>query len=253
MTDEIRIEVSGPVLTLTIARPQKKNALTAAMYERLIEGLDRAERTAEIAAVVITGSGGVFTAGNDMADFLAAAESGGAGAQGMAAFRFIRRLAAFDKPMIAAVEGLAIGIGATLCLHCDLVYAAPGAQFLMPFVKIGIVPEGAASLIVPRRFGLARATEMLLLGEGFSAEKAHEIGFANAVVPAERLLPLAYERAQVFATQPREALLAARRLIRGDREEILRRIDEEGGLIARFLATPETKATFQAFLARGKG
>ena len=249
MTAEIIVERDIGVITVTINRPHKKNALTSAMYEAMIEALDAAEASEDIAAVVLRGAGGVFTAGNDIANFLEAANADESCA--MAAFAFIRRIASFDKPLIAAIEGLAIGIGATLCLHCDFVYAAPGTQFAMPFVKLGIPPEGAATLLAPQRFG-ARAGEMLLLGEPFSAEAAEAMGFITGVVSVERLYAHAAERAAALVRQPRQALLAARRLMRGDHAAILARIDEEARQIRLAVRSPEAKAAFAAFLARGK-
>ena len=249
MTAEIIVERAAGVLTVTINRPHKKNALTSAMYEAMIAALDAAEASEDIAAVVLRGAGGVFSAGNDIANFLEAANSDESGA--MAAFAFIRRVAGFDKPLIAAVEGLAIGIGATLCLHCDFVYAAPGTQFAMPFVKLGIPPEGAATLLAPQRFG-ARAAEMLLLGESFDAETAEAMGFITRVIPAERLHAYAAERAGALARQPRQALLAARRLMRGDRAAVLARIDEEARQIRLAVRSPEARAAFAAFLGRSK-
>ena len=246
---DVSVSRLNGVLAITLARPQKKNALTGAMYEAMIVGLEEAERDDAIAAVVIKGSGGVFTAGNDIADFLSAAEGGD---DAMPAFRFIRRLAGYGKPMIAAIEGLAIGIGATLCLHCDFIYAAPGASFAMPFVKLGILPEGASSLLAPQRFG-ARAAEMLLLGEAFSAEAAAAMGFITAVVPAERLYAHAQERGETLALLPRASMLAARALMRGDRADVSARIDEEGRRIRAMLGSPEAIAAFKAFFARGRG
>ena len=248
MSDEIILAKLNGVLSITLARPHKKNALTAAMYNAMIVGLDEAEADEAIAAVLMKGSGGVFTAGNDIGDFLAAAQGG---AHDMAAFRFIRRIALFGKPIIAAIEGPAIGIGSSMCPHCDFLYAAPGAQFAMPFVKLGILPEGASSLFVPRKFG-ARAGEMLLLGEAFSAEAAAAIGFITAVVPAERLYAHAQEKGEALAGLPRKSMLAARALMRGDRADVLARIDEEGRQIQAMLASPEAIAAFKAFMARGK-
>jgi len=246
MSDEILVAKRNGVLSITLNRPHKKNALTGAMYEAMIAGLDEAEADEGIAAVLVKGSGGMFTAGNDIGDFLAAAQGG---AHDMPAFRFIRRLAGYGKPIIAAIEGLAIGIGATLCPHCDFVYAAPGAQFAMPFVKLGILPEGASSLLIPQKFG-ARAGEMLLLGEPFSAESAAAMGFVTAIVPADKLYAHAQEKGEALARQPRKSLLAARALMRGDRAEVLARIDEEGRQIQTLLASPEAIAAFKAFMAR---
>lgn len=248
MSDVAIARLNG-VLSITLARPHKKNALTATMYEAMIAGLDEAERDETIAAALIRGSGGVFTAGNDIADFLAAAQEGAAD---MAAFRFIQRIASYGKPIIAAIEGPAIGIGSSMCPHCDFLYAAPGAQFAMPFVKLGILPEGASSLLVPRKFG-ARAGEMLLLGEAFSAEAAAAMGFITAVVPAERLYAHAQEKGEALARLPRKAMLAARALMRADQAEVLARIDDEARQIRAMLGSPEAIAAFKAFMARGKG
>ena len=183
MTQHIERERDGAVLTLTFARPEKKTALTSAMYEALIDALHEADRHEGIGAVLFVGSGGTFTAGNDIGDFLAGARA----ANGAPAFRFIKALANCQTPMVAAVEGVAVGVGTTMLLHCDLIYAAPTARFRMPFVDLGLVPEAASSLIVPRRFGTAKATELLLLGEPMDAEEAHRIGLVNTVVPADRL------------------------------------------------------------------
>ena len=153
MSDGIDVSRDGAVMAAAFARPEKKNAITSAMYEALIEALDEAERDAGICALVVSGKGGVFTAGNDIGDFLAAAAAGSRDASGSPGWRFVMRLAEFEKPLIAAVEGAAIGIGTTLCFHCDLVYAAPNARFQMPFVNLGLVPEAGSSLLAPQRFG----------------------------------------------------------------------------------------------------
>ena len=174
MSDGIDVSRDGAVMAAAFARPEKKNAITSAMYEALIETLDEAERDAGVCALVVSGKGGVFTAGNDIGDFLVAATAaaGSRDARGSPGWRFVMRLAGFEKPLIAAVEGAAIGIGTTLCFHCDLVYAAPSARFQMPFVNLGLVPEAGSSLLAPQRFGRARAAEFLLLAEPFDAERA---------------------------------------------------------------------------------
>ena len=174
MSDGIDVSRDGAVMAAAFARPEKKNAITSAMYEALIETLDEAERDAGVCALVVSGKGGVFTAGNDIGDFLVAATAaaGSRDARGSPGWRFVRRLAEFEKPLIAAVEGAAIGVGTTLCFHCDLVYAAPSARFQMPFVNLGLVPEAGSSLLAPQRFGRARAAEFLLLAEPFDAERA---------------------------------------------------------------------------------
>ena len=171
MTEDIEVSREGAVLSAAFARPQKKNAITGAMYEKLIEAFEEAERDPDIGALVLSGKGGVFTAGNDLNDFLAVAmhETGE-----FPAWRFVQKLAEFEKPLVAAVDGLAIGVGTTLCFHCDLVYATPQARFQTPFVNLGLVPEAGSSLLAPQRFGRAKAAELLMLAEPFGAEEALE-------------------------------------------------------------------------------
>ena len=167
--------------------------------------------------------------------------------------RFIHALARFAKPLVAAVEGPAVGIGTTLCFHCDLVYASPSARFHMPFVDLGLVPEAGSSLLAPQRFGRARGGEYLLLGEPFDAEAARAGGLVNAVVDAARCTPMRSPRRKALAAKPRQALLAARRLIRGDEAAVLARMDEETQLFAAALSSPEAQAAFMAFMKRSKG
>jgi enoyl-CoA hydratase/carnithine racemase len=192
----------------------------------------------------------VFTAGNDIADFVKAAQAP-AGDRG--GTRFIRALARFDKPLVAAVDGAAVGIGTTLCLHADLVYASPTARFRMPFVDLGLVPEAGSSLLVPARFGPARAAEFLLLGEAFDAKRAEEIGFVNAILAAEELRAYALAKAQALASKPRAALLATRKLMRGDREPLYARMEQELEVFGQAIRSPEAAAAFAAFLNKAKG
>jgi enoyl-CoA hydratase/carnithine racemase len=246
---DIEIAREGAVLTAALARPQKKNAITGAMYETLIEAFDTAERDANVGAFVLSGKGGVFTAGNDIADFLGLAmhETGE-----FPAWRFVSRLASFEKPLVAAVDGLAIGVGTTLLFHCDLVYATPEARFQMPFVDLGLVPEAGASLLAPQRFGRAKAAEFLLLGEPFEAHEALRLGLVNALLPQSELLPHALEKAAALAAKPRAALLATRRLLRGDPEALKARMAEESHAFSAALKSPEAHAAFQAFLSGGR-
>jgi len=245
------IEVSreGAVLSAAFARPHKKNAITGAMYETLIEAFETAERDASVGALVLSGKGGVFTAGNDIADFLAVAmhEAGE-----FPAWRFVSKLAEFGKPLVAAVDGLAIGVGTTLLFHCDLVYATPQARFQMPFVDLGLVPEAGSSLLAPQRFGRAKAAEFLMLGEPFGAEEALRLGLVNAVLPQGELLAHAMEKAAALAAKPRAALLATRRLMRGDNEAVKARMAEEMHAFSGALKSPQAHAAFQAFLSAGK-
>lgn len=248
MTNQVEIARNSGVLTLRLARPEKKNALTGAMYEALLGAFDEAQADDGVGAILVTGSGGAFTAGNDIADFLAyAAEPAKA-----PPFRFVRALAALEKPLVAAVEGVAVGIGTTLLLHCDLAFAAPTARFRMPFVDLGIVPEAGSSLLLPQRVGPAKAAELLLLGEGFDAAEALRLGIVNAVVPAEALEAHALAKAQALAAKPRNALLTTRRLLRGDRTALMAAIDAEADAFGRALASDEARDAFMAFLSRSK-
>ena len=246
----IDITREGDVLVATMNRPDKKNALTGAMYRGLREALTTASADAAIGAVVVTGAGGAFCAGNDIGDFLAENARQTEGARTGPGGEFIRTLARFDKPLIAAVEGPAVGVGTTMCLHCDLVYAAPSARFAMPFVSLGLVPEAGASLLVPRRFGMSVATEWLLLGEAFDAARAREIGFVNAVVASEDLKAHALAKAKALAAKPRAALLASRKLMRGDAETLYAHMEAELAAFARALKSPEARAAFEAFAGR---
>jgi enoyl-CoA hydratase/carnithine racemase len=246
LTRDIEVAREGAVMSAAFARPQKKNAITGAMYEALIEAFEAAERDPEVGAFVLSGKGGVFTAGNDIADFLAVAarEAGD-----FPAWRFVTKLAEFEKPLIAAVDGLAVGVGTTLCFHCDLVYATPEARFQMPFVNLGLVPEASSSLLAPQRFGRAKAAEFLLLGDPFGADQALQLGLVNAVVPQNELLTLAISKAATLAAKPRAALLATRRLMRGDNEALRARMAEEMHAFSAALKSPEAHAAFQAFLS----
>jgi enoyl-CoA hydratase/carnithine racemase len=247
-TPNVRIEREGAVLCVTFDRPEKKNALTGAMYLAATQALHDADRDPSIGAIVFAGSGGMFTAGNDIADFLEAREE----AEEFPAFTFIKTLAACETPLVAAIGGIAIGIGATLMLHCDLVYVAPGTVFRLPFVDLGLVPEAASSLLLSRRIGSARAAEFLLLGEAFGTEEALRLGLANDIVPASELRGFAIERAGRLAAKPRAALAATRRLMRGEGQEIQARIAEEARLFSIAIRSDEARAAFAAFLGRGR-
>jgi enoyl-CoA hydratase/carnithine racemase len=252
MSEFVKVGRDGAVVVVTLARPEKKNALTGAMYEGLIAAFAEASENAEVGALLIEGTQGVFSAGNDIGDFLAYALAPGAAIAAAPVMRFIYALARFAKPLVAAVDGPAVGIGTTLCFHCDLVYAAPGARFHMPFVDLGLVPEAGSSLLAPQRFGRARASEYLLLGEPFDAAAACAGGLVNAIVDAASLHAHALAKAQALAAKPRQALLASRRLIRGDEAVLLARMDEEVRLFEAALRSPEAQAAFMAFMKRPK-
>ena len=246
--NDIEITRADGVLTIRLARTQKKNALTSAMYDAMTAAFADAQRDADVGAIVIRGGDGVFTAGNDIQDFIAAAQAPGE----MAALRFIEALAALETPLVAAIEGVAVGIGSTLMLHCDLVYAAPDARFHMPFVDLGLVPEAGSSLLLPRRVGMARASEILLLGEAFDAEAAQRLGLVNAIVPAADLYAHAQSRAAALAKKPRAALAATRRLLRGDGAELRAHMRLEAEAFAKALRSGEAQKAFVAFMTRSK-
>ena len=243
MTDDILLAERDGYLEISITRPHKKNALTSAMYRAMIAALVQAEASDAIAGVLFTGEGNAFCAGNDLGDFLKGPEGAAA------AFAFIEALAGFDKPLVAAVQGNAVGIGTTMLLHCDLVYAAPDARFAMPFVKLGLVPEAGSSLLAPVVLGRTRAAAMLLLGEAIGAEEAERSGLVSAIVAGEALHEHARSKAAALARAPRGALLATRRLLKPDAATLKARIAEEADLFAAALRSAEAQAAFAAFAA----
>lgn len=248
MTSDVVVERADRVQILRLSRPEKKNALTRAMYTTLCDAIESGDADAAISAHVITGSGGLFTAGNDIGDFLAAGS--GAGSKNTEVLRFIRLLPVIRKPIIAAVDGIAIGIGTTLLFHCDLVYATPAATFATPFLDLGLVPEAGSSLLMPRLMGYQRAFEMLALGDPFSAERAREAGFVNAVVPVDALESTAVKSALRLAAKPPEALALARQMLRGTASDISQRVDEEAAAFLQRLSSPEAREAFQAFIEK---
>lgn len=244
MSEHIRVGVEDGVLTVAMARPEKRNALTQAMYAGLADAFERAASDPAIRCLLITGTEDVFCAGNDIADFRSRpAEDGTRPSR-----RFYTGLATSEKPVVAAVQGLAIGIGCTMLLHADIVYAAPEARFRLPFVDLGVVPELGSSLLVPRLVGRHRAAELILLGEFFGAEAAREMGFVNRVLDRAELLPNATATAQALARKPQEALRATRRLLRGDPSALMARIEEERDIFAERLASAETQAIMAGVL-----
>jgi enoyl-CoA hydratase/carnithine racemase len=248
-TEDIEVARQGAVMSAAFARPLKKNAITGAMYEALIEAFEAAERDPGVGAFVLSGKGGVFTAGNDIADFLAVASRAGGD---FPAWRFVSKLAEFEKPLVAAVDGLAVGVGTTLLFHCDLVYATPESRFQMPFVNLGLVPEAGSSLLAPQRFGRARAAEFLLLAEPFDGKEARALGLVNALVPQAELIAHAMSKAAALAAKPRAALLTTRRLMRGDAKALKARMAEEMQAFGAALKSDEARAAFEAFLTAGR-
>ncbi|WP_338492649.1 enoyl-CoA hydratase-related protein [Pseudomonas trivialis] len=248
MTDAILLQREGGLLTLQLNRPDKKNALTRAMYTQLTEALEQADADSAIRAVLIQGSNECFTAGNDIADFLEQPPSD----LDSPPFHFMKSLLNCRKPVIAAVAGAAVGIGTTLLLHCDLVYISRDARLRMPFVNLGLCPEFGSSLILPRLLGHAKAAELLLLGEGFTGEQAAAWGIATeAMGSGEATLAKAREVAQRFETLAPGAVQVSKQLMKSvDREQLRRVIEEEGALFVQRLKSPEAIAALSGFIAR---
>jgi enoyl-CoA hydratase/carnithine racemase len=247
MSDPVIVIDDGPVRILRLNRPEKKNALTDAMYDILSDALESAVANASLRCVVIAGSPAAFTAGADLNDFLRAAHGEGLRSQ---AVRFLHCLANAGKPLVAAVEGIAVGVGTTLLLHCDYAVAGDSARFQTPFVHLGLVPEAASSLLMPRLMGPRRAFELLVMGRPFGAADAKAAGLVNEVVPAGEAEAAALTAARHIATLPAEAVALSRRLIRGDAAEIAGRIDEEAALFRERLKSDEARAAFEAFFSR---
>jgi enoyl-CoA hydratase/carnithine racemase len=244
------IGVSGDgVLRVEIRRPEKKNALTVPMYVALTEMLELAERDGKIRVVLLHGQADVFTSGNDLTDFL----QNPAVDPDHPAYAFVRKISTFDKPLVAAVSGSCVGVGATLLLHCDLVYAGESAVFALPFVNLGLCPEAASSFLLPLAAGQARAAEVLLLGEPFGVRQADACGMLSGVLPDAEVLPHAMAQARKMATKPPAALRLAKRLMRRSvKANVADTIEEETGQFQRCLESLEAKEAFSAFLEKRK-
>lgn len=244
---DILIHTEAAVTTLTIHRVEKKNSITAAMYGALADAFDNASRDPAVRVVVIQGHETIFSAGNDISDFLSTPPD----RADAPVFRFMRCISTFAKPIVASVCGPAVGIGTTLLLHCDLVYAGDNAAFSMPFVNLGLCPEAGSSLLVPQLMGHQRAAEALLLGEPFIAETALELGLVNRIVPPAEANALAQRQAQKLATKPLSALLETKRLMKlGHAAEVAARIEEESASFGRMLAEPAAREAFLAFIEK---
>lgn len=250
MSEHIHLERDQGLLTIRMQRADKMNALTRAMYSAMADALDAAGEDRSVRAVLITGSETCFTSGNDVADFIQAPPSG----LDSEVFRFMKSLFDFAKPVVAAVNGPAVGIGTTLLLHCDLVYVARDAKLKMPFVNLGLCPEFGSSLILPRMLGHARAAQLLLLGEAFTGEQAATWGIANeALDSGAATLARAREMAQRFEQLAPSAVAVSKRLMREPgREELRQVIMEEGELFGQRLRTPEAIEALSAFMQRRK-
>lgn len=244
---DILVTDDAAIRTIRMNRPEKKNALTLAMYDAMAQAIEEANRRDDIRCLLIAGHDSAFCAGNDLNDFVAMAQGGMLGAP---ILRFLHALARADKPLVAAVAGRAVGVGTTMLLHCDHVIASDSAVLSTPFVALGLVPEAASSLLAPRLMGHARAFSLLVMGQPLSAIEAREAGIVNAVVPMAELEATALAAAQAIATLPAEGVKQSRRLMRGSPEEIATRIDAEAEAFRLRLASPEAHAAFAAFFSR---
>lgn len=246
----ILTDLKNDVLRITIDRPEKKNALTGAMYNALADAVEQADANPDVRVMLLHGNGDSFTAGNDLEDFVANQWKGQAVPP---AVRFITTVVHAKKPIVAAVHGSVVGVGVTILLHCDLVYAAENAKLMMPFVNLGIVPEAASTVILPWLVGHQRASELLMLGTPISAQRAYELGVVNAVVSLEALLPTAMNAAQMLAERPAAALRATKALMKkAGTTEIERALREEVEIIAERLGSPETREALTAFQQKRK-
>jgi enoyl-CoA hydratase/carnithine racemase len=248
MSDQIAVTDDGGIRIIRMNRPEKKNALTQPMYAAMTQALREAADSDAIHCVIITGSPGAFCAGSDISDFQKRAEGG----LKSVTIDFLHALVRNPKPLVAAAGGIAVGIGTTMLLHCDYVVAAADARFSTPFTKLGLIPEAASSLLGPLRMGHARAFELLVMGHPLSAEEAKAAGLVNAVVDAAALDDTALQAAREIAALPAGAVAAARKLMRGDLDDIAKRVDIEAACFKERLQSDEARAAFAAFLARKK-
>ncbi len=249
MINEVKLSRHGGICHIEMARPEKKNALTAAMYQAMADALADAEQNPNVRVILISGSGGVFTAGNDLADFLATPPMD----DSAPVFRFIKGFSELEKPFVAAVEGAAIGVGTTMLLHCDLAYAGSSAKFGLPFANLGLTPEAASSLLLPMRAGYARAAELLMLGEIFSAQTALDLGIINGVLEDGQALEHAFERCRKLCAQPASSVRLTKALLkRSQRTLIAETMREEADVFRQRLVSPEAKEAFSAFFDKRK-
>jgi enoyl-CoA hydratase/carnithine racemase len=246
---EIIAERSGNILSIQLNRPTKKNAMTSSMYIMMAEFLEDAAKDDEIRVALWHAAGDSFCAGNDLEDFMKNPPAAGESPQS----RLIHTLINFEKPLVAAVQGAAIGGGTTMLTHCDFVYAEESAKFQLPFVNLALVPEFGSSYLLPLRFGYMRAAELILLGQPFGALRAAEFGLVTSVVPDQKLLSTATETAQILAEKPAGAVQACKRLMKGAfREQLEQAVKLENQVFAERVRSDEAKEAFRAFFAKRK-
>ena len=250
MSEHVRVERNGAILAITLARPERRNAITVAMYAALADAIEGAAKDSGVRVITVRGEGQDFAAGNDLADFLTALPRD---MTDIPVWRLLRALATCETPIVAAVHGNCVGIGTTMLLHCDLVVADRGARFSMPFVDLGLVPEAASSLLFPRLAGRRRAARYLLLAETFGAEEAEAIGLVSHVAPAGELGTKLDAVVEALLAKPPEALRQTQRLLRaGTQDDVLDRMNRESGMFAERLASAEVKEAINAFFEKRK-
>lgn len=249
MTDQVLTEIQGHIIIIRLNRADKKNALTGDMYNGISDALDKLENDTNLRVGVITGTQDCFTAGNDLVDFLNSSSIGGDSPVG----RFLRTLPNLTKPLVAAVNGPAVGVGTTMLMHCDLVYAAPGAKFQMPFATLGLCPEAGSSLLFPQLIGYRKAAKLLMLCEMFRADEAVEMGIVNEVVDAEEYQSYAIAKAEQLAKLPPRSIRVTKQLMRtGNAEQLKAIMKMEEDYFTEMLQGAEAKEAFSAFLEKRK-
>jgi enoyl-CoA hydratase/carnithine racemase len=248
MTDTVVITRTDAVLEIRLNRPEKKNALTRSMYDAMADAFAQVDADPTLRVALLTGTGDTFTSGNDIGDFQARA----AGNREGSASRFLPTISSMQKPLVAAVNGPAIGVGSTMLMHCDLIIAVRSARFVMPFTSLGLVPEAGSSLLFPRLLGHQRASALLLLGEPMDAATAHQWGFVNRVVDDTELMVTAHDLARRLAALPPQAVRLTKRLMRQGAADLAGRMEEELTLFRQRVASPEAAEAFRAFMEKRK-
>ena len=246
MSDDVLIEIESGVLTISFNRPEKKNALTLAMYQAACDGIKRAENDSTIKVIVFTGVGDIFTSGNDISDFLSVPP----GAEDSPVVQFLLALSATDIPLLAAVNGSAVGIGTTMLMHCEKVYAVDTARFSTPFINLAVVPEAGSSMLMPKFLGYQRAARMLVFGESITAQEAKECGLASELCDADSLMNEVMIDAKRIATLPKKAMRNAKRLMRRTDEQLNDRIMFEMQEFGEALNSPEAQEAMLAFMEK---
>lgn len=253
MTGHLIVTDEDATRVITLRRPEKKNAITQDMYRAMSDAIDTAQNNPDIRCIIITGGSGAFTSGNDLEDFLNDGTDQTGKPRASNAVKFLYSLAQNVKPIIAAVDGIAIGIGTTMLFHCDYVLASTTANFSTPFIYLGLVPEGASSLLMPRTMGHQRAFAALVMGRSISAEDARVAGFVNVVVAPGQTEVEARKVARDICALPAEAVAISRKLLKLPPEDLTRRIDQESHLFGERMRSKEAIAAFKRFFARKKG